>query len=77
MSRGFVLGLFVTVAACSTSTIQEVDVEFDGAQALNEICENIAGDYRADRNANPKRCVGYNENGWPIDGAEIKLPNNW
>ncbi|WP_217354783.1 hypothetical protein [Ruegeria atlantica] len=72
------LSLLLAVAACSTPGAQETGhVEFDAAHALNVICENIASDYRLDREANPDLCVGYDENGWPIDSAEIKLPDNW
>lgn len=76
-ARLFVSALFAAILG-SCGEQSEVDFpEHDAEYILNWTCESIARDYREDRDANPDLCKGYDENGWPVEGKEIQLPETW
>ena len=62
------------LSACANRAA-DVSYSHDGAYMLNWMCEKMASDYREDKGANPELCTGYDADGWPIDGAEIRLPD--
>jgi len=64
--------------ACEDVTPPNVDTSTAEADhALNWTCEELAEDYRADRARHPDLCEGYDADGWPVEGAEVKLPAMW
>ena len=62
------------LAACADD--QGGFYDHDADYLLKWMCEKFASDYREDRVANPHLCEGYDEEGWPIEGAAIALPED-
>ena len=63
------------LSACANPS-GDVSYSHEGAYMLNWTCEKMARDYRENKVTNPNLCAGYDAEGWPIDGAEIRLHNN-
>lgn len=60
------------LSACANRS-GDTSYSHEGAYMLNWTCEKMASDYRKDKVTNPELCAGYDVDGWPIDGAEIRL----
>lgn len=69
--------VFIAVVAFVPSCASQMDFETAARERehmLNWTCESFAKKYRKDRKAHPELCEGYDDAGWPVDGAKIGLP---
>jgi len=71
--------ILLVIAGCTQQpeTVVQEPVTHDAAWMLNWTCENLAEEFREDPIANPDLCFGYDTDGWPIEDAEVMLPENW
>ncbi len=79
MKASYLVAFLGVFSACSPLAVErsKPDTGYGPDHSLMWACERLAVEYREDPKKHPILCDGYDQEGWPISGADYKLPKEW